>query len=177
MDAKKEKIRNYAKDLYFQVDDEGHKINTWEGISKAVLKHFKILIHFTTIQKWSKKYDWEDTFEKIKMAGIERGKEKFQEKENQIIDEKANTIADIYKSNKNLQKIAQQTLLARLTDQPIKDSSGKEIKADVGNTDLIRLIQHSETTLLNLHDKRTDISLKIELPQIIIENADSDSSE
>jgi len=163
VDSKKKKIQEFARDLFLRVDDEGHKIHTWDSISKAILKKFKLDIHFTTIQKWSKKHDWSATFEKIKMAGIERGKQEFQRKEAQIIDEKADTIADIYKSNKQLQRLAQQTIIARMTGQKLKDKEGNEIKTDVGNTDVIRLIQHSENTLLTLHDKKPDKGDQIDL--------------
>jgi hypothetical protein len=153
MDAKKEKIRNFAKDLYLKVDENGSKLHTWDYISKEILKKFKLEIHFTTIQKWSKKEDWSGTFEKIKMAGIEKGKEQLQEKENKLIDEKSQIIADIYKSNKTIQKLSQQTIVSRLLNQPLKDKDGNTIIADVGTTDLIRLLQHAEGTILDLHDK------------------------
>jgi hypothetical protein len=168
MNSKKEKIKEYAKSLFLEVNAEGKKINTWEAISKNILKKFKLEIHFTTIQKWSKRYDWEITFEKLKMAGIERGKEQLQQKENQIIDEKANTIADIYQANKRLQKLAQQTILAQMTGQKLTDKDGNIINCNVGNTDVIRLIQHSENTLLNLHNK--GIKPIDKLPTIIIQD-------
>jgi len=154
MISKKEKIKDFAKDLFLQVDAEGNKIHTWDTISKAIQKRFKEDIHYSTIAKWGAKYDWNNTFEKIKMAGIERGKEQLQEKENKVINEKANAIADIYKSNKNIQKLTQQTILSRLTGQQLKDKDGNLIKSDIGTTDLVRLLQHSEQTILNLHDKK-----------------------
>ena len=154
MNSKKIQIIEFAKELYFVVDSEGKRVNTWESISKQILKKFKLEIHFTTIQKWSKKYDWESLFEKVKMVGIERGKEQLQQKENQLIDEKSQIIADIYQSNKKIQSITQKTLLVRLTGSKLKDGSGNPIDADISNTDLIRLLQHSETTLLELQDKK-----------------------
>lgn len=163
MDSKKQKIKDYAKDLFLQVDENGSKVHTWDTISKAVLKRFKLEIHFTTIQKWSKKEDWAATYEKIKMAGIELGKEQLQEKESKLIDEKAQTIADIYKSNKTIQKLTQQTILSRLTGQELKNSQGEEIKSHIGTSDLVRLLQHAEGTLLSLHDKKTPTGNKEDL--------------
>ena len=167
MNSKKLQIIEFAKELYFVVDADGKKVYTWESISKQVLKKFKLEIHFTTIQKWSKRYDWDSLFEKIKMAGIEKGKQQLQEKEKQIIDEKSQIIADIYKSNKQLQKISQQTILARLMGQELKDGNGNPINSDFGNSDLIRVLQHSETTLLELQDKKkpTDDN-KVNIPII-----------
>jgi hypothetical protein len=152
----KRKIIEFAQSLYLEVNDEGNKIHTWDSISKSIQKRFKQEIHYSTIAKWSKKYDWENLFSKIKMAGIERGKEQLQEKENKIIDERAQTIADIYKSNKQLQSLSQKTILARLTGQKLKDVNGNDLDSDFGNTDLIRILQHSEQTLLTLHDKNSD---------------------
>jgi organic radical activating enzyme len=153
MNSQKEKIIQYAKILYLEVNADGNRVNTFESISHKVHKKFTIEIHYSTIVKWSKKYDWENTFIKIKQAGIEKGKEQLQEKENKLIDEKAQAIADIYKGNKTIQKIAQQTLISRLTGQPLKDGSGNEIKSEIFTNDIIRLLQHSEQTILNLHDK------------------------
>jgi hypothetical protein len=153
MDSKKENIRNYAKGLFLQVDANGNKVHTWDSISKLILKKFKLEIHFTTIQKWSKKEDWSDTFIKLKQAGIEKGKEQYQEKENKLIDEKSQVIADIYKSNKQILSLAKNTLLSRLSGQPLKNSQGEEITPKIQDANLIHLLEHAEDVLLNLHDK------------------------
>jgi hypothetical protein len=174
MISKKRKIRDYAKDLFLQVDDEGNRVNTFMKISTAIQKKFKIDINYSTIAKWSTNENWAATFEKIKMAGIELGKEQLQEKESKLIDEKAQTIADIYKSNKTIQKLTQQTILSRLTGQELKNNQGEEIKSTVGTSDLVRLLQYTETTILNLHDKRTgeDVNVNIQtsnqLPPIVL---------
>jgi hypothetical protein len=156
LNTQKRKIRDFAKDLFLQVDADGNKVNTWDSISKCILKKFKLEIHFTTIQKWSKAEDWNNTYEKIKMAGIESAKSELQVKENKLIDEKAQVIADIYKSNKSIQNLSKQTIISRLLGKQVTDKDGNEIKSDFGNTDLIRLLQHSEQTILTLHDKKTD---------------------
>jgi organic radical activating enzyme len=152
--SKKDKIKDFAKSLFLEVNAEGNKIHTWDSISKAVLKRFKLEIHFTTIQKWSKKYDWASTYEKLKMAGIERGQEQLQEKENKLIDEKAQTIADIYKSNKTIQRIASQSIIAKLMGQPLKNSEGNPIETTLRDEVIARVLEKAENTLLSLHDKK-----------------------
>jgi organic radical activating enzyme len=154
MVAKKNDIIEYAKSLYIEVNEDGNRINTFQEISNKVQKKFKISKTYSTIAKWVVKYDWENTFIKLKQAGIEKGKEQLQEKENKLIDEKSQVIADIYKSNKQIHGLAKQTLLARLTGQALKDKDGNAIDSKIYNSDLIRLMEHAEDTLLNLHDKK-----------------------
>jgi ribosomal protein S24E len=171
MNDQKLKIIEFAKRLYLEVNHDGKKTHTWDNISKNILKKYKLEIHFTTIQKWSKRYDWENLFEKLKMAGIEKGKQQLQEKENKLIDEKSQLVADIYKSNKTLQNLSQRTLTARLLGKPVVDSQGNEIDANFGNTDLIRILQHSESTLLELQDKKKtlDGTSTLQLPNITLQ--------
>ena len=153
MSALKDTIIEYARDLFLEVDDNGKKKHTFEFISESIQKKFKKAAHYSTIAKWSVRYDWGLLFEKIKMAGIERATQTPQQRENSIIDEKSQVIADIYKSNKQLQSISKNTLMARATGQPLKDGNGNEIKTDMNNADLIRILQHAENTILLLHDK------------------------
>jgi hypothetical protein len=169
MNSNKEKIIEFAKIQYLEVNADGFRINTWNDISKSIQKKFKQKINYSTIAKWSKKYDWESLFEKLKMAGIEKGKEQLQEKENKIIDEKSQTIADIYKSNKQLHVLSQKTIISRITGNPFLDSKGNEIKSEIGTTDLIRILQHSENGLLELLDKRKPETSKINIEHLSTE--------
>jgi hypothetical protein len=171
MNSKKQKALDYARNLYVQVNENGLKKYTLQEISKKLHRDIKFEADYSTISKWAKRYLWEDTFIKLKQAGIEKAKGDI---DNKIIDEKANTIADIYKSNKQLEKIAQNTILARITGQKLKDKDGNPINTDVSDTDIIRLIQHSETILLNLHDKTQDKNLEENniLPSININISD-----
>lgn len=153
MISKKENIIEYAKSLYCEVDGEGSRLNTFQEISKKVQKKFKIVKTYSTIAKWAAKYDWEGTFIKLKQAGIEKGKEQLQEKENKLIDEKSQAIANIYITNKQIHNLAKNTLLARLTGQELKDKDGNVIETKVGTSEIIRLMEHAEDTILGLHDK------------------------
>ena len=154
MNATKQKAVDFAKNLYLEVNDKGEKAYSCEYIAIQLQKKCKFECNQSTVYRWAKKNDWDGLFEKIKMAGIEKGKESIQQKENQLIDEKSQIIADIYQSNKKIQSITQKTLLSRLTGTQLKDSNGNDVNADMGNSDLIRLLQHSEATLLELQDKR-----------------------
>lgn len=154
--VKKKNMVEFAKELYLEVDTDGNKLHTWDYISNELLKKFKVKLHLSTISKWSKKYHWEDLFERIKMAGIEKSKAEFQDKENKLIDERSKVIADIYNSNKTIQTLANQTILARITGQELKNKDGAIIKTDMQTQDVIRLLQHSEATLLELHEKRKE---------------------
>lgn len=178
MTDQKAKILEFALNLYLEVDAEGRRKNTWDYISKQILKKFKVEIHFTTIQKWSKRNDWESIFEKIKMAGIEKGREQLQEKQNKIIDEKSQVIADVYKSNKQIQGIAKTILLNRLLGKQMIDEQGNPMKINVANVDLIRLLQHSEQTLLSLQDKKREVgNTNVDPFKQIRENAGLDETD
>jgi hypothetical protein len=153
MNAKKEKAIEVTRSLYCEVNASGAKKYTLRDIVKLLKQKCKYETSIATISRWIDKYNWEDTFIKLKQAGIEQAQGDIT---NKIIDEKASTIADIYKGNKTIQKVSNQTIIARLLAQPVKDKDGNEIKSEITNRDLISLLQHSETTILNLHDKKTD---------------------
>jgi hypothetical protein len=151
--TQKEKIKEFARDLFLQVNEVGSKKYTLHDIAKQLQQKRKYSINVSNLSRWSKKYDWEGLFIKLKQAGIEQAKSDI---ENKVIDEKAQTIADIYKSNKSIQNLSKQTILSRLLGKTVMDKDGNEIKSDFGNTDLIRLLQHSEQTILTLHEKKID---------------------
>jgi hypothetical protein len=150
MNAQKQKAVDYARSLFCEVSEDGSKKYSLHEIAKQLQQKCKYSVNVSNLSRWSKKFDWEDTFTKLKQAGIEQAKGDI---DNKIIDEKAQTIADIYKGNKQIQNLAKQTILARLLAKPVKDNEGNEIKSDVTNADIIRLLQHSETTILILQDK------------------------
>lgn len=167
MNATKQKAVEFAKSLYLEVNENGEKAYSCEYIAIQLQKKCKYECNQSTVYRWAKNNDWDGLFEKIKMAGIEKVKNSIQQKENQLIDEKSQVIADIYKSNKTLQKISQQTILARLTGQQVKGVNGEPINADFGNSDLIRILQHAEATLLELQDKRKPLDEnKVNIPII-----------
>lgn len=153
MNAKKERAIECARNLFVDVNSDGTKKYTLQQISKILQTKCKYAIDFTTLSRWAKRYDWEGLFEKVKMAGIEKATNDI---ENKVIDEKAQTIADIYRSNKQIQKISHTTILSRLTGQDIRDKDGHQIESKVSTRDAISLLQYSEQVLLNLHEKNID---------------------
>lgn len=167
MNAKKQKAIEYCRSLYCDVKENGQKKYTLQEIEKKVQKDRKFSVSYSTISKWATKYGWEDTFIKLKQAGIEKAKGDI---DNKIIDEKVDIIATIYKSNKTFQKVATQTLLAKLTGQQLKDSQGNEIKTDISDAILERIIERSEQTLLKLQDKGDGD--KRALPTIIVQSSE-----
>jgi len=154
MNAKKQKVIDFARSLYCEVNEGGQKKYTLLQIAKLVHQKCKFAINQSTISRWVIKYDWEDTFIKLKQAGIEKAKGDI---DNKLINEKADIIAEIYKDNKTIHSVAKNHLLARLTGQPVKDKDGNPIDVSkIWMNDLIRLMEHSEATLLNLHDKKAN---------------------
>lgn len=165
MKPDKQKIKDFAKEQFLEVDADGNKKYTWHDISNLILKKFKKKIHLSTIQKWSKSEDWHNTYEKIKQAGIEKSNLEIQKKENILIDAKANDIAEIYKGRKTLADLSRKHLTARLTGQSLK-INGDDLHILVETKELISILKDSEQVILNLNDKKDqkdDISIKVDI--------------
>ena len=67
MNANKKKALEVAQDLFLEVNESGEKKNTNAFIANQLQKKCKYACDQSTIYRWSKKYDWESLFEKIKM--------------------------------------------------------------------------------------------------------------
>jgi hypothetical protein len=152
MNAKKSKAIEAARILYCEVNEAGQKKYTLQEIAKIVGTKCKYATTLSTISRWAIKFDWEDTFIKLKQAGIEKAKGDI---DNKIIDEKSDIIAEIYKNNKTILTLSKNHLFAKLTGQKVQDKDGNPIDVKMYTADLIRLMEHSEATLLNLHDKKS----------------------
>ena len=165
MKTDKEKIKDYAKGLFLEVDAEGNKKFTWTEISKAVQKKFKKNVHYSTIAKWAVEYDWHSTYDKIKQAGIQNANLEIQKKENILIDAKANDFAEIYKGRKTLADLSRKHLIAKLTGQLLK-INGETLQIDVETKELINILKDSEQVILNLNDKKETQDIKVINPLI-----------
>jgi hypothetical protein len=154
MDAKKSKAINFARNMFCEVDQDGKQKYTLQQIATSLQQKCKFAANKSTISRWAVKFDWEGTFIKLKQAGIEKVKGDI---DNKLINEKSDIIAEIYKDNKTIHSVAKNHLLARLTGQVVKDKDGNPIDVSkIWMVDLIRLMEHSEATLLNLNDKKAN---------------------
>jgi hypothetical protein len=154
MNAKKQKAIEKARSLFCDVKENGQKKYTLQDIAKIVRTECKYATTLSTISRWAIKFDWEDTFIKLKQAGMEKAQGDI---DNKLINEKSDIIAEIYKDNKTIHSVAKNHLLARLTGQVVKDKDGNPVDVTkVYMCDLIRLMEHSEATLLNLNDKKAN---------------------
>jgi len=174
MKPEKQKIKDYAKDLFLQVDENGNKKYSLRDICEKILQKFHKSIDPKTILNWSNKENWINIYEKTKQAGIEQSKEDFHKKENQLIDAKANDIAEIYKGRKQLSELARKHLSARLTGQKIK-INGQDVNISMRDNELLKLLQDSENTILNLNDKSIGENKNTNFNIVISKKEDIDS--
>jgi len=153
MNPQKQKIREYAKDLFLQVDENGSKKYSLREICTKIAQKHKKDIAPNTIRNWSEAEHWISIYEKSKQAGIEQSKIEADKKENALIDAKANDIAEIYKRKKEQAELAAKHIKAKLTGQKL---NGEELDlSGVPFRDLLTLQKDAEQTILNLNDKPT----------------------
>ena len=107
---KSDKIKDFAKDLYLQYDEDGTKSFSLREISTEILQKFNKKIHFSTIKNWRIKGEWDKLNEKIKQQSIEKAKDEKFTTEEQITESKSDDLAKTYKHASTLENIGFDTI-------------------------------------------------------------------
>ena len=103
--SNKDKIIEYAKELYSQYDSEGKKVHSLRDIAKIMYQKHNKNVTYVTIRRWSKKYDWDKLNEKIKQQSIEKAKDEKFTSEEKIIEAESDKLAKDYKNAENLANV------------------------------------------------------------------------
>ena len=103
---KSDKIKDFAKDLYLQYNEDGSKTYSNSEIAILVAKKMRKKCGESTIRLWAKKGDWNKLNEQIKQQSILKSKDEKFTTEEKIIESKSNDLAQTYKHSKQLEKMA-----------------------------------------------------------------------
>ena len=129
----KQKIIDYAKELYCKYNSEGKKVYSLRGIEKKIAHKFNKKFTYTTVKNWAAKYDWNKLNEKIKQQSIKKAESDKQTTEEQIIEAESDKLAIDYKNAENL--------------------------ANIGYKIMVDAYQNKEHSLINVRDAMTAIKL------------------
>lgn len=112
-------VRNYARDLYLQVDTDGSvKYNTRQ-IAEAIKEKFgRACKQLTkeTVRLWVKKEGWDNLLKKIYSEALEKAKEEDELKQFSIVTEQVAFVEEMFRANYSITKICTKTIFERLKD-------------------------------------------------------------
>lgn len=74
-----------AKNLFFDCDETGKQKNTFRSISTKIYKDTGKDIHFSTIAKWEKKYNWSKLLQDAKNLGLYKAQQEEIEEQKKIL--------------------------------------------------------------------------------------------
>ena len=114
----KETLKEFAKELYFEVDDLGKRIHSFRDICTKLSQKFHRSVSFRTILNWSKAENWDALFLKVKQYGIEKAQITVEQKENEIIEKQGNIHADIQKGHKEIYDLIQNNIITKIKEDP-----------------------------------------------------------
>ena len=168
MKQEKQKIIDFAKDLYLQYDANGNKVYSLRDNSTKIQQKFNKKINYSTIKNWAEKYKWNATLEKTKQYGIEKATQENLTKEEQLIESKSNELAKNFKNAKTLSDIGYTIIFDAYKskkEHPLISIKDALTAIKMGTDIQFRLMEIPE----NL-----DLKIKTEIPMIeFIKNADS----
>ena len=128
MSTRRDKIKEFAKDLYTQYDNEGKKKYSFRDISTEIQQRFNKKIHYSTIQKWSKdpEQNWDGLNQKIKQHAIQKANDERFTAEEKIIDARSEDLAEVYKYAKLMNQIGTDVMSKTYKGEPHKHITFKE---------------------------------------------------
>lgn len=141
MKQDKQKIKDYARNLFLEVDGEGKQIYSTRKIAEKIQQKFSKTIHSTTVLNWAKKGEWEKLFIKSKVQGVQKANESIDKQETKLLDKKSDEIANIIKQCRW-----------------IKDTMFNKIVSDMKNdkelneNTIVQLLKYSTDIILNIND-------------------------
>ena len=140
MTKQKQKIIDYAKELYTSYNADGTKIYSLNNISAQIQQKFSKKIHSTTVLNWAKKYDWNKINEKIKQQSIQKAKEDKFSVDEKIVEKESDLLAEIYKYAEQGMKIGYREIfeIFKENGNPVSDTQIRDLMTLVKmNTEFI----------------------------------------
>lgn len=141
----KQDIKDFAKELYFQVDSEGKRVHSLRDISNRILQKLNKKITHPTIKTWADTENWDALFLKVKQYGIEKAQITIEQKENEIIEKQGNIHADIQRGHKELYDLLQNDILESIKKYPTIRFEAKVKAFEIATNTLLKLNPREET--------------------------------
>lgn len=94
----KQKIKDFAKDLYLELDITGERKYSLREIAQKVEQKFNKHISFNSVRNWAEKDNWEKLLTEIKGLSVQKAKNEQFTKDEQIKEAKSNENAEIFKA-------------------------------------------------------------------------------
>ena len=141
----KQKIIDYAKELYTSYDADGSKLYSLREISTKIKQKFNKEYNYSTVGNWAKKFAWNKLNEKIKQQSISKAQNVKFTAEEQIIEKESDLLAEIYKYAEQGTKLGYREIFA------ILDKNQTPV-TDVNIRDLISLIKLNTDIIFRIND-------------------------
>lgn len=103
--SKKDKITEYAKELYCQYNDDGTKAFSLRDIASEIERKFNKKLTYVTVKNWADKGDWNKTNEQIKQQSIEKAQDDKLSTEEQLIESRSDKLAKSYQNAEKLENV------------------------------------------------------------------------
>ena len=117
---KQEAFHEFAKNMFLELDQEGKQAYTFEIISNAIQNKFKKKVHYSTIAKWAKKFEWYRLLSETKSFSVQKAIQNQDEKDRIIQSAKADHASMYFSSLANAYKILEDELNRRKNETPLQ---------------------------------------------------------
>lgn len=102
---KRNKIIEYARELFCVVDSSGKRVYSFEDITIKIFQKFNKKYSKPTIKKWSVDFNFDKTFEEIKKEAVKKAIKSESGKIEDIIQKQSEILAKEFKNADNLANI------------------------------------------------------------------------
>ncbi len=125
--AASQTIKDFAKSLYLSRDSEGKRQYSLRDITNEIEREYSKKITHTTISRWSKDGDWDMLLQQIVQFAIAKNahNEDFTAEE-QIIEARANDLAEVYKYGVQLTQIGTSVIQNSFKNNPHKNITNRD---------------------------------------------------
>ena len=146
-------LRNFAESLYIEIDKDGKRRHSLRYISKLLKQKYDKKVHFDTVGKWSKRYQWDEKIKGVKNAII---KTTLPADDVTIQEKILYDLAKDYKNATTLANIGYDCIFKKYDGQPANLSIKESIYAiKVGTEIKNRLMGFNEDSGINDPEPQT----------------------
>ncbi len=147
---KKEIIREFAKDLYTQFDNDGNKLYSLRDISAKIKDEFNRSVTHVTVGRWAKDDDWDEVNQKIKQHAIDKANQTGSfSPEEKIIDARSDDLAEVYKYGKLMAQIGTDVLQ---TAYKVGKGQGGQKNTEISVKEAISAMRTGANIVFRLND-------------------------
>ena len=171
---KREKIIDFAKSLYIQIDKRGEKKYNPRQICVKIKNKFGEKYTPTTIENWAEKYDWKGVLDRVRKYGIEAANGT---PDNELVERNGNEVKQIYQDALEITKIGFDVIKKTYCNEPHTHINVDDaLKAVKVGTDIILRLRQIPGLIVDINVKTDPVEyLKkrgIPLPDMEIQDID-----